>query len=88
MCNLEQLIYNFLDTLAYIVKKVSTSLSQCISNKCGDKEAPVATFVANVFLTLDTAVNFSPEMEIWIDLEMCQINYNVYLGLLVCFNLT
>jgi hypothetical protein len=24
--------------------------------KCGDKEAPVATFVANAFLPLDTAV--------------------------------
>ncbi len=32
------------------------SLQQSISKKkCGDKEAPVATFVANAFLPLDTA---------------------------------
>jgi hypothetical protein len=31
------------------------SLLQSIANKCGDKEAPVATLVANAFLPLDTA---------------------------------
>jgi hypothetical protein len=30
-------------------------MSQCNFNKCGDKEAPVATFVANILLTLDNA---------------------------------
>jgi hypothetical protein len=57
MCILEQSgLLTFLDTLLLnSFKKVFSGLSQCISNKCGDKEAPVATFVANVFLTLDTA---------------------------------
>ncbi len=54
MCKLIYYIF-FLDTQALVVKKVSASLSQCISNKCGNKEAPVATFVANVFHRLDTA---------------------------------
>jgi hypothetical protein len=31
------------------------SLTQSIANKCGNKEAPIATFVANAFLPLDTA---------------------------------
>ncbi len=31
------------------------SLQQSISKKWGDKESPVATFVANAFLPLDTA---------------------------------
>jgi hypothetical protein len=30
-------------------------MSQCNFNKCGDKEAPVATFVANILLRLDNA---------------------------------
>jgi hypothetical protein len=29
--------------------------------KCGDKDAPVTTFVANTFLTLDTAVLGGPQ---------------------------
>jgi len=30
-------------------------LPLCNLDKCGDKGAPVATFVANVFITLDNA---------------------------------
>ncbi len=36
-------------------KIIKKSLPQSIANKCGDKEAPVTTFVANAFLPLDTA---------------------------------
>jgi hypothetical protein len=32
------------------------SLPECNLDKCGDKGAPVATFVANVFITLYYAV--------------------------------
>jgi hypothetical protein len=35
-------------------EKKFLSLPQSIASKCGDKQAPVATFVANTFLPLDT----------------------------------
>ncbi len=55
ICNLE-----ILDLLTYWIHKLklfkkSFCQSVTISNKCGDNEVPVATFVAKVFLTLDTA---------------------------------
>jgi hypothetical protein len=39
-------------------EKRKESLQQSISEKCGDKDAPVATYVANAFLPLDTVATY------------------------------
>jgi hypothetical protein len=38
-----------------VKKRRKKSSQQSISKKCGNREAPVATFVADAFLPLDTA---------------------------------
>jgi hypothetical protein len=45
---------NFLDTLL-VKKSILRFITMYFQQMCGDKEAPVATFVAHGFLTLDTA---------------------------------